>query len=101
MEIDLKTIVKAFEGFAEISKLNTSPIDRLFNDQIQFKLQESGSEKKQKPLAPIPNDSMFATNTSSSNIYGSFAPNTQFKASTVQNPQSPSQFVKNPIFNFD
>lgn len=85
MDNNLNRIINTFESFAKLGQLNKSPIDRLFNDQIQFKLQKISQQQApavqppmQIPPGPLPNESMFATNTSGIDLYGSFTPNGQF-----------------------
>lgn len=103
MEINLKNIIKTFEQFAEINKVNISPIDRLQNQLVEFKFKTTAALQSVPPPAPpapqefVPNEAMFATNTSG--VFGAFAPNTQFKTSihtprlAPQTPAQPIQFV--------
>lgn len=100
MDNNLNRIIKTFESFAKLSQLNKSPIDRLYNEPIQFKLKKI-SQRQQPPVAQppmqvppghLPNESMFATNTSSVNLYGSFTPNGQFAKAAPQK-LSATQFV--------
>lgn len=100
MTTDLNNIIKAFEGFAKLGKLNKSPIDRLFNENLKFKLQDI--PQLQAPPAN-PNESMFTTNTSTGNIYGQFIPNSQFNSQSFPPLQqlppniSPTQYVYKKI----